>query len=106
MVTGRDPKEIAEEIGDSGAGALKAYVIESVNSFLEPHRARREELAKDMDYVRDVLAEGNKKANAIANETLEHALLKLQKHHNHALNSVSASTKAGLRIAQSGLCCV
>ena len=38
--------------------------IESVNSFLEPHRARREELAKDMDYVRDVLAEGNKKANA------------------------------------------
>jgi len=46
-------------------------VIESVNSFLEPHRARREELAKDMDYVRDVLAEGNKKANAIANETLE-----------------------------------
>lgn len=71
LVTGRDPKEIAEEIGDSGAGALKAYVIESVNSFLEPHRARREELAKDMDYVRDVLAEGNKKANAIANETLE-----------------------------------
>ena len=46
-------------------------MIESVNSFLEPHRARREELAKDMDYVRDVLAEGNKKANAIANETLE-----------------------------------
>ena len=71
LVTGRDPKEIAEEIGDSGAGALKAYVIESVNSFLEPHRARRAELAKDMDYVRDVLAEGNKKANAIANETLE-----------------------------------
>ena len=71
LVTGRDPKEIAEEIGDSGAGALKAYVIESVNGFLEPHRTRREELAKDMDYVRDVLAEGNKKANAIANETLE-----------------------------------
>ena len=48
LVTGRDPKEIAEEIGDSGAGALKAYayVIESVNSFLEPHRARREELAR------------------------------------------------------------
>ena len=71
-VAGLKPvEEIAEEIGDSGAGALKAYVIESVNSFLEPHRARREELAKDMDYVRDVLAEGNKKANAIANETLE-----------------------------------
>ena len=71
LCTGRGEQEIAEEIGDSGAGALKAYVIESVNSFLEPHRARREELAKDMDYVRDVLAEGNKKANALANETLE-----------------------------------
>ncbi len=34
LVTGRDPKDIAEEIGDSGAGALKAYVIESVNEFL------------------------------------------------------------------------
>ena len=71
LVTGRDPKDIAEEIGDSGAGALKAYVIESVNEFLAPHRERRAELAKDMDYVRDVLAEGNRKANAIANETLD-----------------------------------
>ena len=48
-MTGRDPKDIAEEIGDSGAGALKAYVIESVNEFLAPHRERRAELAKDMD---------------------------------------------------------
>ena len=71
LTTGRDPKEIAEEIGDSGAGALKMYVVESVNNFLAPMRERRAELAKDMDYVRDVLAEGNKKANAIANETLE-----------------------------------
>ena len=71
LTTGRDPKEIAEEIGDSGAGALKMYVVESVNNFLAPMRERRAELAKDMDYVRDVLEEGNKKANAIANETLD-----------------------------------
>ena len=71
LTTGRKPEEIAEEIGDSGAGALKMYVVESVNNFLAPMRERRAELAKDMDYVRDVLAEGNKKANAIANETLE-----------------------------------
>ena len=54
-MTGRDPKDIAEEIGDSGAGALKAYVIESVNEFLAPHRERRAELAKDMDSIRDIL---------------------------------------------------
>ena len=70
LVTGRDPKEIAEEIGASGAGALKQYVTASVNEFLAPHRERRAELAKDMDYVRDVLADGNKRANAIAEETL------------------------------------
>ena len=69
--TGRDPKDIAEEIGDSGAGALKAYVIESVNEFLAPHRERRAELAKDMDSIRDILHDGNKRANAIAEETLD-----------------------------------
>ena len=71
LVTGRDPKDIAKEIGDSGAGALKAYVIESVNEFLAPHRERRAELAKDMDSIRDILHDGNKRANAIAEETLD-----------------------------------
>ena len=71
LVTGRDPKDIAEEIGDSGAGALKKYVIESVNEFLAPHRERRAELAKDMDSIRDILHDGNKRANAIAEETLD-----------------------------------
>ena len=70
LVTGRDPRTIAEEIGGSGAGALKNYLTESVNSFLAPHRERRAELAQDMDYVRDVLRDGNKRANAIAEETL------------------------------------
>ena len=71
LVTGRDPKEIADEIGMAGAGALKAYVTENVNAFLAPHRERRAELAKDMDAIRDILHDGNKRANAIAEETLE-----------------------------------
>ena len=71
LVTGRDPKDIAAEIGDAGAGALKAYVIESVNEFLAPHRERRAELAKDMDFIRDILHDGNARANAIAEETLD-----------------------------------
>ena len=71
LVTGRDPKDIAAEIGDAGAGALKAYVIESVNEFLAPHRERRAELAKDMDSIRDILHDGNARANAIAEETLD-----------------------------------
>ncbi|MCI1218703.1 tryptophan--tRNA ligase [Bifidobacterium crudilactis] len=71
LVTGRSPEEIAQEIGESGAGALKKFVTEAVNEFLAPHRERRAELAKDMDSVRDVLRDGNARANTIAEETLD-----------------------------------
>ena len=68
--TGRDPEEIAAEIGDAGAGALKAYVTDAVNSYFEPIRARRAELEQDMDYIHDVIADGNRRANEVANKTL------------------------------------
>lgn len=70
ICTGRDPKEIAEEIGMGGAGQLKRYVTEAVNGYFEPIRARRQELVADMDYIADVLHEGNARANEIANQTL------------------------------------
>ena len=70
ICSGCTPAEIAEEIGDAGAGALKAYVTEAVNGFLAPLRARREDFARDMGYVEDVLAEGNRRANEVANVTL------------------------------------
>ena len=70
LATGRPQEEIAAEIGMGGGGALKAYVTESINGYLAPLRERREELLRDMDYVKDVLHEGNRKANAIAEETL------------------------------------
>lgn len=71
LVTGRSETEIASEIGDAGSGALKAYVTESVNEYLAPIREKRAELAKDMDYIKDVLATGNKFANEIAENKLE-----------------------------------
>ena len=71
LCTGRTEQDIAEEIGDAGAGALKKYVTESVNNYLAPHRERRRELEADLDYIKDVLYEGNRKANEIANATLE-----------------------------------
>jgi tryptophanyl-tRNA synthetase len=70
ICTGRDPREIAAEIGDAGAGALKRCVTEAVNDYFAPIRERRERFAADPGYVRDVLAEGNRKANAIAEATL------------------------------------
>ncbi len=71
LCTGRTEQDIAEEIGESGSGALKAFVTAAVNDYLAPHRERRARLAQDMDYVKDVLHEGNRKANEIANATLD-----------------------------------
>lgn len=70
MSTGRDPREIADEIGDGGGGGLKRYVIEAVNELLAPIRKRREDLVSDEGYLRTILSRGNARANAIADETL------------------------------------
>ena len=70
LCTGRSEVEIAEEIGNTGAGALKKYVTESVNGYLRPIRERRRELEGKKDYIVEVLHEGNRRANEIAEETL------------------------------------
>jgi len=70
LCAGRSPVEIADLVGDRGAGALKAVVIEAVNDHLRPLRRRRAELAGDAGYLRRVLADGNARANEIADRTL------------------------------------
>jgi tryptophanyl-tRNA synthetase len=71
LCTGRDPTDIADELGDSGAAALKALVTEAVNEELRPLRRRRRELAADPGYLQQVLADGSARANHIADETLQ-----------------------------------
>ena len=71
LCSGRSEVEIAEEIGDGGAGMLKRIVTESVNGYLAPHRERRAQFENDLDYVKDVLHEGNRRLNEIANATLD-----------------------------------
>nr|WP_202472665.1 tryptophan--tRNA ligase [Streptomyces sp. SID4921] len=70
LCLGRDPHEVAAEIGGSGAAGLKRTVTEAVNTRMAPIRARRAEYAQDMGYVRDVLRAGNERANAVAEATL------------------------------------
>ena len=70
IVTGRSEAEIADEIGMGGSGALKKYVTESVNAYFAPIRERRHQFENDLDYVKDVLHEGNRRANEIAEKTL------------------------------------
>ena len=70
LCTGRTEEDIADEIGDAGAGALKKYVTESVNGYLAPIRERRRGFEKDLDYIKDILHDGNRRANEIAEATL------------------------------------
>ncbi|WP_438292914.1 tryptophan--tRNA ligase [Streptomyces sp. HUAS TT7] len=71
LCQGRDPHEVASELGDGGSAALKATVTDAVNTHFAPLRARRAEYAQDMDYVRKLIAEGNERANEIAETTLD-----------------------------------
>ena len=71
LTTGRTEQDIAAEIGNDGAGALKRYVTESVNAYLAPIRERRRELEGPPEMVREILHEGNRRANEIANTTLD-----------------------------------
>ncbi|MEV5277399.1 tryptophan--tRNA ligase [Streptomyces sp. NPDC052811] len=67
---GRDPHEVAAEIGDGGSAALKKTVTEAVNTHFAPHRARRAEYAQDLTHVRELIEKGNQRANEIAETTL------------------------------------
>ena len=71
VTTGRTEQDIAAEIGDAGCGALKAYVTESVNAYLAPIREKRRELERDIPFIEDVLAHGNKLACDVAQTTLD-----------------------------------
>ncbi len=71
LCTGREPASIAEEIGDGGAGKLKAFVTEALNEYLKDLRERRAELAKDPAIVSQVLRDGIERARAEAKATLD-----------------------------------
>jgi tryptophanyl-tRNA synthetase len=66
LCLGRDPCQVAADIGDGGAAALKRTVTAAVNETLAPVRARRAEYARDLGYVRQVLRDGNDRANEVA----------------------------------------
>ncbi|WP_019632847.1 tryptophan--tRNA ligase [Actinomadura atramentaria] len=67
----RDPHAVAADIGSGGAAALKKTVIESVNEFLRPVRARRATYAADPEELHRILTEGNAYANTVAAQTLD-----------------------------------
>jgi len=71
LCTGRAPEDIAEEIGDGGAGTVKRMLTEALNETFAPMRQRRAELAADPGYLLGVLADGNRRAGEVAEATLD-----------------------------------
>jgi tryptophanyl-tRNA synthetase len=71
LCSGTQPRELAERVGDAGAAGLKRLATEAVNERLRPVRERRRELAREPAYLRQVLADGARRAGAIASTTLD-----------------------------------
>ncbi len=71
LCLGRDPHDVAADVGAGGAARLKEVVTAAVNETLAPIRARRAEYARDLGYIRQVLHEGSERAAAIASATLD-----------------------------------
>lgn len=57
--------------GGYGYGHAKKELLEAVHTFFDPMRKKREELAKNRDYVEKALKEGSEKARSIAIETIK-----------------------------------
>jgi tryptophanyl-tRNA synthetase len=59
--------------GGMGYGSAKKELLEKINEHFEPMRAKREELACNLDYVEAILQKGAAKARVLARETLQKA---------------------------------
>ncbi|WP_347943345.1 tryptophan--tRNA ligase [Sphaerisporangium sp. TRM90804] len=81
LCLGRDPREVADEIGAGGAAALKRTTTEAVNEFLAPIRRRRAEYARDRAGIRRLLNSGNERANAVAETTLAEVRAAMKAHY-------------------------
>lgn len=71
LCTGEEPAAIAQRIGDGGGGMLKNTLTEALNETLRPLRAKRAELEKNPDYIKQVLTDGAERARKIAIQTLD-----------------------------------
>ncbi|GHU28151.1 tryptophan--tRNA ligase [Bacilli bacterium] len=74
LITKENPEQIAGEIGNGGAKALKELLIDTVDRFLTPIRERRKELEANPDYITKILKIGIKRVREEASKTLSRVL--------------------------------
>ncbi len=76
LVAPQDELESWEERyrqGGMGYGEVKKRLAELILDYFRPYREKREALAADLDYVRDVLSRGAQRASRVASRTLDKA---------------------------------
>ncbi len=71
LISGKNPNDIAQDLGDQGAGKLKKLTTDLLNAYLNPIRLKRKEIENNKDYIRDVLNKGIKRAREEAENTLK-----------------------------------
>ena len=63
--------EEAYQKGGIGDGRIKKFLYEVINEEITPIRERRKELSKNIKYIINVLKDGTRHANELANKTLD-----------------------------------
>jgi len=71
LVSGQSIKKIEEKYKNKGYVEFKSDLAEIVIEFLKSFQKKLKELEKNEDYVRNVLAEGARKAQTIAQKTMK-----------------------------------
>jgi tryptophanyl-tRNA synthetase len=72
-ITNKKPEEIAKEYENSGYGKFKTDLADAIVAKLSKISQNIKYLQKDIDYVNNVLIEGNEKASDIASKTKQEA---------------------------------
>ncbi|MDR3079034.1 MAG: tryptophan--tRNA ligase [Rickettsiales bacterium] len=80
LLMGRGPEQIARDIGNGGAKALKELLVEETDRFLAPIRERRRELEKNPDLVTKILKIGIERVREEASRTLASVLRAMNMH--------------------------
>ncbi len=64
-------KEIEKKYSGKGYADFKKDLVETIIEYLKPLREKRQKIAKNPDYVRDILEKGRIRAQKIASRTME-----------------------------------
>lgn len=76
-VKNKTKEEVEKEFENANYGSFKNAVAESIVEVIEPLQKKYEEIIKDKSYIEKIYKDGAKKADAIANKTMQEVYNKI-----------------------------